>query len=373
MTRAARCVLSTRSRSRALVREHALLAAVALGVVACASEPSERAAEEPLMTHTLRECRVRIAAIGSVDRIDQQSEIRVSRARCDPYDAPFLASDPQPEAQALVPLRSGSVGPATRSAGRISVPVRVIGNLVVVAATVNGTPATLMVDTGANVTILSKAIAERADVTVPADARLLPVRVAGGGTISVPFVPLKSLAIGAATVEDLDVGVYDVLPGARRIDGLVGGDFLRHFRVALDHDARRLTLEVRADATAGSSAPSPLPGAPPVPGDVSARDPGSAPVWMIGDRWAFRWESPRGSGTFVWAVNRVQTVDGFECYVGTPGDFLPAQRSGVRRRAGRRAGRATSGPAGAELCMAAGARPHVGGAIYGRATARAAD
>ena len=251
--------------------------------------------------------------------------------------------------------------------------MRVIGNLVVVAATVNGTPATLMVDTGANVTILSKAIAERADVTVPADARLLPVRVAGGGTISVPFVPLKSLAIGAATVEDLDVGVYDVLPGARRIDGLVGGDFLRHFRVALDHDARRLTLEVRADATAGSSAPSPLPGAPPVPGDVSARDPGSAPVWMIGDRWAFRWESPRGSGTFVWAVNRVQTVDGFECYVGTPGDFLPAQRSGVRRRAGRRAGRATSGPAGAELCMAAGARPHVGGAIYGRATARAAD
>ena len=373
MTRAARCVLSTRSRSRALVREHALLAAVALGVVACASEPSERAIEEPLMAHTLRECRVRIAAIGSVDRIDQQSEIRVSRARCDPYDAPFLASDPQPEAQALDPLRSGSVGPATRSAGRISVPVRVIGNLVVVAATVNGTPATLMVDTGANVTILSKAIAERADVTVPADARLLPVRVAGGGTISVPFVPLKSLAIGAATVEDLDVGVYDVLPGTRRIDGLVGGDFLRHFRVALDHDARRLTLEVRADATAGSGAPSPLPGAPPVPGDVSARDPGSAPVWMIGDRWAFRWESPRGSGTFVWAVNRVQTVDGFECYVGTPGDFLPAQRSGVRRRAGRRAGRATSGPAGAELCMAAGARPHVGGAIYGRATARAAD
>jgi len=319
MTRATRCVLSIRSRSCALVRAHALLAAVALGVVACASEPSERVAEEPPMAHTLHECRVRIAAIGSVDPIDQHSEIRVGRARCDPYDAPFLASDPQPEAQALGPLSRGTVGPATRSAGRISVPVRLVGNLVVVAATVNGTPATLMVDTGASVTILSKAIAERASVLVPANARLLVIRVAGGGTISVPVVPLKSLAIGVATVEDLDVGVYDIWPAARRIDGVVGGDFLRHFRVALDHDARRLTLEVRPDATAGSGAHSPPPGATPVPPDVSARDPGSAPVWAIGDRWAFRWESPRGSGTFVWTVNRVQTMDGFDCYVVTSG------------------------------------------------------
>lgn len=298
------------------MREHLLLAAIALGIVACASEPSERVAEEPPMAHTLQECRVRIAAIGSVDRIAQHSEIRVSQARCDhPDDVPFLASYPQPEVQVLGPLRSGTVGPATRSAGRISVPVRVVGNLVVVAATVNGTPATLMVDTGASVTILNKAIAERAGVAVPANARLLVVKVAGGGTISVPFVPLKSLAIGAATVEDLDVGVYDILPAARRIDGLVGGDFLRHFRVALDHDARRLTLEVRPDATSGSGAHSPLPGPAPVPPDVSARDPGSAPVWTIGDRWAFRWESPRGSGTFVWTVNRVQTMDGFDCYV----------------------------------------------------------
>src|SRR5215468_1174261 len=173
MTRAARYVLSIRSRSRALVREHALLAAVVLVVVACASEPSERLAEELPMAHTLRECRVRIAATSSVGRIDQHSEMRVSRARCDPYDSPFLASSPQPEAQALGPLRRGSVGPATRSAGRISVPVRVVGNLVLVAATVNGTPATLMVDTGASVTILNKAIAERASVLVPANARLL--------------------------------------------------------------------------------------------------------------------------------------------------------------------------------------------------------
>src|SRR5262249_7608705 len=129
-------------------------------------------------------------------------------------------------------------------------------------------------------------------------------------------------------------------------------------------------------APRASSAQSPLPGAPPVPVDVSARDPGSAPVWMIGDRWAFRWESPRGSGTFVWAVNRGADRGWLRVLrrdVGTPGDFLPTQRSGVRRRAGRRAGRATSGPAGAELCMAAGARPHVGGAIYGRTTARATD
>jgi hypothetical protein len=40
-----------------------------------------------------------------------------------------------------------------------------------------------------------------------------------------------------------------------------------------------------------------------------------APVLVVGDEWAFRWESPLGKGTFVWTVAREEAVEGVEYYV----------------------------------------------------------
>jgi hypothetical protein len=42
---------------------------------------------------------------------------------------------------------------------------------------------------------------------------------------------------------------------------------------------------------------------------------GAAPVWKRGYEWTYLWESPRGSGSFVWVVSRMETVDGLDCYV----------------------------------------------------------
>src|SRR5687767_15254495 len=39
------------------------------------------------------------------------------------------------------------------------------------------------------------------------------------------------------------------------------------------------------------------------------------PALKRGDEWAFKWESPRGSGTFVWTVDREETIDGAQFYV----------------------------------------------------------
>jgi hypothetical protein len=39
------------------------------------------------------------------------------------------------------------------------------------------------------------------------------------------------------------------------------------------------------------------------------------PAWNIGDRWEFRWKSPRGSGAFTWRVDRIEAVDGEDYYV----------------------------------------------------------
>ena len=39
------------------------------------------------------------------------------------------------------------------------------------------------------------------------------------------------------------------------------------------------------------------------------------PQWKPGDEWAYRFESPQGSGTFVWSMDREETVDGVAYYV----------------------------------------------------------
>jgi hypothetical protein len=30
-----------------------------------------------------------------------------------------------------------------------------------------------------------------------------------------------------------------------------------------------------------------------------------APVWKVGNEWAYRYDTPAGTGTFVWSVDRV--------------------------------------------------------------------
>src|SRR5262249_38712059 len=50
----------------------------------------------------------------------------------------------------------------------------------------------------------------------------------------------------------------------------------------------------------------------------SASSPASAlvaPIWKPGDQWTFWSDSPRGSGTYTWSVDREQVVDGREYYV----------------------------------------------------------
>jgi len=39
------------------------------------------------------------------------------------------------------------------------------------------------------------------------------------------------------------------------------------------------------------------------------------PIWKPGDQWTFWSDSPRGSGTYTWSVDREQVVDGTEYYV----------------------------------------------------------
>jgi hypothetical protein len=39
------------------------------------------------------------------------------------------------------------------------------------------------------------------------------------------------------------------------------------------------------------------------------------PVWHVGDQWEYAYQSPSGSGTFVWSVDREDVVEGVSYYV----------------------------------------------------------
>ena len=77
------------------------------------------------------------------------------------------------------------------------------------------------------------------------------------------------------------------------------------------NECLRNAAEEQGKRGAVVSASSPVAAATkPSPADFS-----HPPAWRRGDEWAFRWESPRGTGTFVWTVEREDSIDGVEYYV----------------------------------------------------------
>jgi len=122
--------------------------------------------------------------------------------------------------------------------------IRVVQNLTLVQVTLNRVhPATLVVDTGAQSTILSPSVVKRLGVAVSADAPRRQVAGVGGNKFEVPFVKLAVLRVGDARIENMEVGVYDVAPSARGIHGLLGADFLHEFRLTLDRNENLMQLE----------------------------------------------------------------------------------------------------------------------------------
>jgi hypothetical protein len=66
----------------------------------------------------------------------------------------------------------------------------------------------------------------------------------------------------------------------------------------------------QAKGVASSIPPSTFATSSPQPSNVSV-----VPVWKRGDEWAYRYESPTGNGTYVWSVDREETIDGVPQYV----------------------------------------------------------
>jgi clan AA aspartic protease (TIGR02281 family) len=95
-----------------------------------------------------------------------------------------------------------------------------------------------IVDTGASFTVISRKAAEELGITIDENTPYIPIATASS-VIFNPLVTLRSIRVGQAEVENVDVLVHS-LPGGSA--GLLGNSFLSKFKVVLDSVQGKMTL-----------------------------------------------------------------------------------------------------------------------------------
>jgi predicted aspartyl protease len=104
-------------------------------------------------------------------------------------------------------------------------------------------PFEFILDTGAGTSLLSSELAGQLKTKVLGSKE----GQSAGGAVSISLGQLDSIAVGSAKVENVDVGIVDLshigkAVGAK-IDGDLGYNFLKHFRITLDYRSNELRLD----------------------------------------------------------------------------------------------------------------------------------
>lgn len=231
------------------LRSSAVLLLLVITAASCATVPPEQAEVETLMWNAARECKTRYGTIQSLNSIDQYGRLHFSYHGSGHENAAFLQCyrdgvERKTRAAANIPQERVARDPDSPS--RIVVPAQPAGGVSLIIVRLNGTKdARMIVDTGAAFTILSPSTAAELKLVIPVNTRRSIAEVAGGRQITIPRIRLASAKIGSVAVENLYIGVYDVFPKTPQVHGLLGIDFLRHFRVSFEQGGKRLVLDTQ--------------------------------------------------------------------------------------------------------------------------------
>lgn len=129
--------------------------------------------------------------------------------------------------------------PSLPAANKVNVPFQY--PQMTVRATLNErVSANFRVDTGASLTMIPGAAAKELGIDLEKRLPTIPIQTVSG-MIRVPVVVLDSVEVEGMRVKDLTVAVHD-LPQPDR-PGLLGVDFLNHFRIEIDVKEGVLVLE----------------------------------------------------------------------------------------------------------------------------------
>lgn len=161
---------------------------------------------------------------------------------CDASGGPFAPADEG--AVASRPQEAGTVDHALCLLGFAAVPVRnVRPGHQLVEATINGVTGDFVLDTGANVTVVSTAQAERFGLSVEGGGLLGsgPARIAGS-TGTARQVRVDSFALGQVAIRQRQVLIADLgqllgvlgQASGREVSGIIGQDVLEEHRAIID-------------------------------------------------------------------------------------------------------------------------------------------
>lgn len=136
---------------------------------------------------------------------------------------------------------------ATLSPSSAKVKFRLAGGaqpLILLPVEVNGEgPFEFILDTGAGTSLLSSELGQKLGVKIIGSKE----GQSAGGAVSVSLAKVSSLAVASAKLDSVDVGLVDLshigkTVGAK-IDGDLGYNFLRHFRITLDYRKNEIRLD----------------------------------------------------------------------------------------------------------------------------------
>ena len=115
-------------------------------------------------------------------------------------------------------------------------------HFLVAAGPGNGGSLRLLIDTGASMTMVTPGALQRQGVRYR-DTGKSRVFNTANGPVRAPIYILETLSVGDWSVQQLEIGVID-LGGQTDIDGLLGMNFLKHFRFFIDQNDSMLRLSL---------------------------------------------------------------------------------------------------------------------------------